>query len=262
MSIKISILASGSSGNATYIETPQTRIIIDAGVSCSELKKRLELIDVSPESIQYIILTHEHIDHFSGAGPFSRYYDIPIIVHSETYSRLENKIGKIRERLFFDSDKTIKVGDLLLEPFSVSHDAIAPVGFCVHSNTSKIGIATDLGKTSKLVIEKLKNSDILILESNHDEDLLWEGPYPWYLKQRIRGNRGHLSNNQCNELIEEVWHDGIKHLFLAHLSEVNNLPELAKNSAVNKILEITNSENFCNTIKLTSQNSPTPLLET
>ena len=181
----------------------------------------------------------------------------PIHIHPQTLERSKNKIGRVEDISFFDTDETFTIEDLTFDPIPTSHDAISPVGFSVYSNGIKTGIVTDLGVVTNLVVEKLKASDILIIESNHDEELLIDGPYPWYLKQRIKSNKGHLSNVQSNELLEKIWHDGIKHLFLAHLSMVNNIPQIAEFSTVDTIKKITNCDKFSDIVMVTDQFEPT-----
>jgi len=259
--MRLSILASGSSGNAVYLESSETSVLIDVGLSGQEISSRLNRIGVSPESIGHIVITHEHSDHLSGAGIFSRRYNVPIYLHPEVKENSHKRLGKLKDVFYFESDEEFEVGDMIFEPFSVSHDAVSPVGFCIHCNGNKASLATDLGVATNLVIDKIKNSDVLIIESNHDEELLIDGPYPWYLKQRIKSNKGHLSNNQSNELLESVWHDGIKHVYLAHLSENNNLPNLALSSAVNTVENITGSDKFSDIVHLTYQKEPTSLIK-
>lgn len=259
--MRLSILASGSSGNAVYIESSQTSVLIDVGLSGQEMSYRLNSIGVAPETIGHIIITHEHIDHLSGVGVYARKYKIPVYIHPKALQKSTIRLGRIEDISFFKPDESFKIEDLLFEPFLISHDAVSPVGFCISDNKIKVGLVTDLGVVTKLVVEKLKLSDILIIESNHDEDLLLDGPYPWHLKKRIKGNLGHLSNNQSNELLEKIWHDDIKQIYLAHMSMVNNIPEIAYNSTLHTIHRITNSEKFDDIINLTKQDQPTSLIE-
>jgi phosphoribosyl 1,2-cyclic phosphodiesterase len=259
--MKLSILASGSSGNSVYIESDKTRVLVDAGLSGQDIASRLNNIGVSPDSIGHVVITHEHSDHISGAGIFARRYNIPLYLHPRVRENSQNRLGRINQLFLFESDEAFDVGEMVFEPFSVSHDAVSPVGFCIHSNGNKIALTTDLGIATNLVVEKIKKSDILIIESNHDEELLIDGPYPWYLKQRIRSNVGHLSNTQSNELLERVWHDGIKHVYLAHMSKVNNIPQIAYKSAIDTVKKITDSDKYTDIVHLTTQDEPTSLID-
>ena len=216
--MKCSVLASGSSGNSVLIQSPETKVLIDVGLSGHEMASRLKSIGVSPDSIKYIILNHEHSDHIKGAGIYARKFRVPVYLNSGTYKKSRYKMGRIDDLSFFESDKAFDIEDMTFEPFLISHDASSPVGFCIYYQGKKIGLATDLGVVTKLVEEKLKKSDMLIIESNHDEEMLITGPYPWFLKQRIRSNVGHLSNTESNELLESIWHDDIKHIFPLQLA--------------------------------------------
>ncbi len=173
-----------------------------------------------------IVVSHEHIDHVRGLQPLSRQLNLPVYINSPTLLSIKKVAIKenVRE---FETGRPFSIRDFFFEPFSVPHDAADPVGFTIRYKEWKIGIATDLGFATKLVIERLKNCDILILESNHDEEMLQSGPYPWEVKQRVKGRLGHLSNHQAASLIKEVDHGGLKHIILFHISETNNSHEKA-----------------------------------
>jgi len=238
--VRICLLASGSRGNALYIESAESRILIDAGLSARELARRLEGIGVRGEDLDALLVTHEHTDHCQGVGPLSRRYDLPVYLHHETRRALPT-LGRISECIEFSSGDVFDFNELRITTFPITHDAVAPVGYTIETPTGKIGVATDLGIATRLVCERLKGCRVLVLESNHDEDLLRDGPYPWPLKQRIRGNHGHLSNLASGELLRSLISDQLEAVFLAHLSEENNRPELALRSA----REALENQNFC-----------------
>ncbi len=228
--MQVCLLASGSKGNAVFIECGESRILVDAGLSARELTARLEGIGRSPEELHAIVVTHEHGDHCRGVGPLARRHRIPVFMHHATRAALPS-LGRIDDLREFDAGDAFSVRDLRIETFQTTHDAVAPVGFAIDTSKGKIGFATDLGIATRLVRERLKGSRLLVLEFNHDEEMLRDGPYPWPLKQRIRGNHGHLSNNAAAELLDALLWEGLEGVFLAHLSETNNTPELALRSA-------------------------------
>ena len=241
--MKFCTLASGSSGNSLYLESKYSKILIDAGISFRRISRSLENMGVAVTDLDAVVLSHEHEDHSKAVGKMS---EVPVYVSGETVGFWEGKrngyshkngagsaktggsrngaIKKLRE---FDSEEPFHINDLTVTPFSVAHDAIDPVGFTVTDGRVKIGVVTDIGKPTALVIESLKNCDALVLESNHDREMLFSGSYPPYLKQRISGGHGHLSNNQSASLLGDVLHDGLKYVLLAHLSSRNNTPEMA-----------------------------------
>ncbi len=224
-------LASGSKGNSLFISWKNNSILIDAGLSGVEIERRLKSKNLSPENLTAIIVTHEHSDHIRGVGILSRRYNIPIYINKSTYKKASN-LGRLTGDLeFFECGKSFKIDSMEIAPFTISHDAVDPSGFTLKHKAKKIGIATDLGIATNLVKEHLKNCSLLYLESNHDPDMLINGPYPWFLKQRIKGKHGHLSNMDSKELLEELNNKDLKHVILAHLSEENNTPEKAYNCA-------------------------------
>ena len=200
---------------------------MDAGLTLRETKLRLGKIGIRPDEISAIIVTHEHTDHIKGLGPLGRALKIPLYMTRLTRKAASEWLGKglvIRE---FEAGTAFDIDGLHVEPFSIPHDAADPVGFSFYSGNFKAGLATDLGYASALVIERLKGVNLLVLESNHDPVMLKTGPYPWPLKQRVAGKEGHLSNDDAGRLLLELLHDGLRHVTLAHLSQINNLPELA-----------------------------------
>lgn len=238
--MKFCTLASGSSGNSLYLESKYSKILIDAGISFRRISRSLADMGIAVTDLDAVVLSHEHEDHSRAVGRMS---GVPVYVSGETVGFWKGKrngrnngngaeashssnggIEKLRE---FDSEEPFRINDLTLTPFSVAHDAIDPVGFTVTDGRVKVGIVTDIGKPTALVRDRLKNCDALVLESNHDREMLFSGSYPAYLKQRISGGHGHLSNDQSASLLGDVLHDGLKHVLLAHLSERNNTPEMA-----------------------------------
>ncbi len=228
--MRVCLLASGSKGNAVYIESRQSRILIDAGLSARELNSRLQGIGVAGEDLDALLISHEHSDHCRGLGPMARRYHLPVYLHPETRRALPNpgRLDDIRE---FDAGETFEFRDLRVSAFPITHDAAAPVGYVIETDEGKIGIATDLGIATRLVVQRLQDCRVLVLESNHDEEMLRDGPYPWPLKQRIRSQHGHLSNTASVRLLADLLGCGLEAVFLAHLSEVNNLPDLAEAGA-------------------------------
>jgi phosphoribosyl 1,2-cyclic phosphodiesterase len=220
-------LGSGSRGNATYISDGNTSVLIDAGFSAKELERRMSLKGISPESLNAIVISHEHADHVNGVSLLSRKYHIPVCVSSETYKAASPKIGNVFEIRQFVPGSGFAINDLTVHPFSISHDAKDPCGFTIRRNGTKIGIATDLGIATHVVREHLKGCRVLILEANHDPEMLMNGPYPWFLKQRVRGRTGHLSNHDTARLLKEILHDGLTHVVLGHISQKNNTVEKA-----------------------------------
>lgn len=238
--MQVCLLASGSKGNAIYIACGESRLLIDAGLSARELTARLEGIGVAGESLDGLLVTHEHGDHCRGLGPMARRFGLPVFIHPDTHAALP-RLGKLPGLRMFESGEILAFRDLKVEVFPITHDAAAPVGFTVETTKGKIGIATDLGIATRLVAQNLKGCRVLILESNHDEGMLQDGPYPWHLKQRIRSNHGHLSNKASATLLEELLWDGLDAVFLAHLSETNNHPSLAERCA----LDVLERQNVC-----------------
>jgi phosphoribosyl 1,2-cyclic phosphodiesterase len=224
--LRICLLASGSKGNSLFVEAGATKILIDAGLSAREIAARLASIEVAVSEINGIIVSHEHNDHIRGAGTLARKFDIPVLI---SYPASRETAGHFRSaRLIeFESGCSFEFRDILIDPFPITHDTVDPVGIVVESRDGKIGMATDLGLATRLVREKLKGCRALVLEANHDEEMLANGPYPWHLKQRIKSRHGHLSNREAADLLADVLGPGLESVFLAHLSEVNNHPEVA-----------------------------------
>lgn len=228
--MKLSLLASGSKGNCLFLQTDSCRLLIDAGLSGRETLVRLASIGVDAETLDGILITHEHTDHVRGVGALARRLKIPVLGASRMLQAAQHVIGKA-ELIEFDPGSPFVFKGLSIDPFPITHDACDPVGFRIEGSEGCIGFATDLGIATRLTQEKLRGCRALVLEFNHDEQMLQDGPYPWHLKQRIRSRHGHLSNSEAACLLEEVLHPGLEGVFLSHLSEVNNDPTLAMASA-------------------------------
>lgn len=237
MRLEFCTIASGSSGNCTYIGTEHTKILIDAGISGRKIEEGLAELKLTGDAIDALFITHEHVDHIKGAGILSRRFDIPVFATAETWAAMEDSLGKIapsNKRVIY-ADEVCPVNDICVKPFAIPHDAAEPVGYNVFSGKKKVTLATDIGHVTDTVRESIEGSDLLLLESNHDIDLLRKGSYPWPLKRRILGEKGHLSNAAAGELLAEVMTGKTKYVFLGHLSEENNDPHLAYET-VEKIL--------------------------
>ena len=227
--VELCSLFSGSSGNSTFVKAGKTNILVDCGDSGSRIESALKNIGVEPGDLDCIFITHEHIDHIKGAGVLSRKYDLPVYATYGTWQNMISKIGKMN----IDNIRYIQGGvpfgafDAVVMPFTTSHDSAESVGFTIEHNGKKVSIATDMGAMTKTVYENIKKSDIVLLESNHDVDMLLNGPYSYDLKQRIRSRVGHLSNEDCALTCSHLLNEGVKHLILGHLSLDNNTPARA-----------------------------------
>ena len=242
--LAVCVLASGSKGNAIYISGGTTTILIDAGLSGIEIERRLRAQNLEPQKIDAIVVSHEHDDHIQGVGILARRFQLPVYITPRTFDAAAARLGAIDRLRFFECGSSFSIDSLTLHPFCTSHDAVDPAGFTVSRDGRKIGVATDLGIETAVVREHLKACDVIILEANHDPSLLADGPYPWPLKQRIKGRTGHLSNEATAKLLREVRHKNLKHVILAHLSETNNHPQQALD-AVGRVL---NHQNLCFTV--------------
>lgn len=229
--MRLCSIASGSSGNCIYAGSDSTHILVDVGISGKRTEAGLKELDLSVRDIDGIFITHEHTDHIAGLGVLSRKYEIPIYATKGTIAAIQktSSVGKIPEELFhpIQADEKIIIKDLVCNPMRISHDAAEPVAYRISHGKKKVGIITDLGNYNDYTVESLKGMDALLLEANHDVNMLQVGPYPYYLKQRILGDRGHLSNERAGQLLSHLLHDKLQAVVLGHLSKENNLPELA-----------------------------------
>jgi phosphoribosyl 1,2-cyclic phosphodiesterase len=236
MSLEVCVLASGSSGNCIYVASEKTRVLIDAGLSAKQVAVRLDQIGVVPESINGICISHEHGDHVAGIRVLQKRHGIPVYTNAGTLNGImrQPKSDEICTRIF-QTGAVFEIGDISIEPFSVPHDAYEPVGFRLQTAGTAIGVVTDLGMGTSLIREKLRGCHAIIVESNHDEDLLQEAPRPWPLKQRIRSRQGHLSNTDAARLIADSATDALEHVFLAHLSSDCNTPDTALRTVASQL---------------------------
>ncbi|MDO5717812.1 MAG: MBL fold metallo-hydrolase [Tissierellia bacterium] len=227
--MKFCSLSSGSSGNSIYIETKKSRFLIDSGLSGKRVGKLLSEIDVSASELDFILVTHEHSDHVQGVGVLSRRYDLPIIANERTWLAMDQKIGKIDQKniVVFKSDTDIELRDVDIHPMRIYHDSVEAVGYVIESSKKKLSVLTDTGFVSEEMISKMMGSDLFFIESNHDPNMLQNGSYSEYLKKRVRGIRGHLSNYECSKILGELLTGMGEKVFLGHLSNENNLPILA-----------------------------------
>ncbi len=252
--LSVCVLASGSKGNAVWVSDGTTRILIDAGFSGKEIEKRLLARNLAPEQLDAIVVSHEHSDHIRGVGVLSRRYRLPVHITQATQQAAASQLGKLHQIKYFTCGSAFCIGALTVHPFSTSHDAADSAGFTVSRDGAKIGIATDLGVATGMVRQHLKGCRLLVLEANHDPEMLISGPYPWPLKQRIKGRSGHLANDDSRQLLAEILHDGLLHVVLAHLSETNNTPEKALH-AVGPALEQARA-----TLHVACQQDPGPVI--
>lgn len=224
-------ITSGSSGNCIYVGSANTHLMIDAGISGKRIENGLNQIGLKTADMNGILVTHEHSDHIGGLGVVARKYGIPIFATKGTIHAIKKSkaVGNIPESLFreIEADKDFQVEELTVRPFSVSHDAAQPVAYRISREDKCIAVATDLGKYDDYIIDNLRDLDVLLLEANHDINMLQVGSYPYYLKQRILGDRGHLSNELSGRLLEQVISEKLKAVVLGHLSKENNYEELA-----------------------------------
>lgn len=228
-------ISSGSSGNCIYVSSNRTRILVDIGISKKSVNDGLNLLKVDPKSIDGILLTHEHLDHYRGVGIFSRAYNIPIFLNVKTYEAISSKLMNIKKINIIDKNE-FTIGDLDIKSFSLPHDAVDPIGYSIINSKKKISIATDMGYVSNEVFENLKDSDIVLIESNYNEDMIKVSPYPYSLKQRILSDMGHLSNEECAKVVINLVGYSRKHIILGHLSNTNNFPELAYRTVENALV--------------------------
>ena len=227
--MKLSVLSSGSSGNSTLIYSSEGSILLDAGITGKKLYERLDSVSADARTIMAIVITHDHHDHTDGAGVIARKLKIPVYIHKENYLSSVEKFEKCEIRFIEDE---FEIGEFRIIPFPISHDGTANYAYNILSGGKKISHITDIGVVTETVRYRIRNSDLVVLESNHDLKMLRDGPYPWYLKQRIAGNKGHLSNLSAGKLIEELECVKMKNLILAHMSKENNDPSLAFDSMI------------------------------
>ncbi len=256
MAVQLTILGSGSGGNCAYLETAETRILIDAGFSGRQIRQRLATIGRAPESLTGILITHEHSDHIQGLVGLGAKLKVPLYCNRLTKEAIEFQLQMQFECCVFTTGASFEVGDITVDAFAVPHDACDPVGFLLRTAAGNIGFLTDLGHATKLVIERVRTAQVLLLEANHDLKLLQEDTRrPWSLKQRILGRHGHLSNDAAADAAEQIVSAELRHLYLGHLSRDCNRPELAHRAVSERLQKI--GARHVN-IQSTSQDVPCP----
>ncbi|MGN0385847.1 MAG: MBL fold metallo-hydrolase [Lachnospiraceae bacterium] len=232
--MRLCSIASGSSGNCTYIGSDATHLIVDAGISAKRIEEGLKDLELTPKDLDGILITHEHSDHVAGLAVLSKKYEIPLYATEGTREAiLKSNAKNVPDRELFvtvKADENLVIKDLNVCPMHISHDAADPVGYRFRYGNLKAAVCTDIGVFNEYTVECLKDMDALLIEANHDVNMLQVGPYPYYLKQRILGNRGHLSNENAGRLLDRVISDKLKGILLGHLSKENNMPELAYES--------------------------------
>jgi phosphoribosyl 1,2-cyclic phosphodiesterase len=255
----LTILGSGSGGNCAYLETPEARILIDAGFSFRQIRQRLASIGRAVENLTGVLITHEHSDHIQGLGRLTEKLKIPVYCNRATKEAIEFQLQTQVPSRLFATGASFELGDLVIDTFSVPHDAQDPVGFLLRTSAGNIGFLTDLGHATKLVLERVRRAHALVLESNHDIKLLQDSPHrPWSLKQRILGRHGHLSNEAAADAAEQVMWAELRHLYLGHLSRECNRPELAESVMQERLRKI-GADHV--RLQVTAQNVPCPTLE-
>jgi phosphoribosyl 1,2-cyclic phosphodiesterase len=256
--LRIGVLGSGSGGNAVVIESGPHRLLIDAGFSCRELVRRMKKLDFDPATLGGVVLTHEHIDHCRGADRFARKFRLPVYATEGTLAGIGLREEVARSAVMLFSGEPCEVAGFSVEPFLLPHDAREPVGLVIQDpHGRRLGLVADLGCRTSLAWGRLKDLDVLLLETNHDLNMLRNGPYPWSLKQRIAGRHGHLSNRDAADGLPELMTDRLRWVVLYHLSETNNLPALAA-AAIEEVLE---RETCRAQLSVAEQDHPSPWLE-
>lgn len=251
-------LYSSSSGNSFFVQSDSTKIIIDAGVSLKKITTALEEININGEDINAILVTHDHIDHTKSIATLSNKYNIPVYANKKTWEAIPEIASKIPEcnKKLFTISETFSVGDIKILPFHTPHDAADPCGFNLYNSNKKISIATDIGYVSEELLNHLKESSCILLESNYDPEILKCSRYPYMLKQRISSDKGHLSNISAAKTLSELYKSGLEKALLIHLSKENNFPELAYETIKNETLNCTNLS-----IDVAPRDKPTKLFE-
>jgi len=265
MAVAMTVLASGSKGNCTLVSAGGTRLLVDAGLSCRELLRRLALCGENATGIDAILITHEHSDHVGGVNVLAKRLKVPVYMTAATYEMYHryardsagNRITLQRLETF-EAGRTFEIGDVTVTPFTIPHDAVDPVGFTFRSEGIKVGVCTDLGYMPASVKHHIYGCQVLMIESNHDLEMLRGGPYPWAVKQRVMSRVGHLSNDALADFLTTDYDGGAEYLILAHLSEQNNHPEIARMTAERALGE---QRHFVrNQLMLAAQHEPLPAI--
>ena len=260
--LKFCSLYSGSTGNSLFVQNNDTKILIDSGVSGKKVVDALESINVKPEEIDAILVTHEHTDHIQSVGTLSKKYNLPVYANRNTWSKMTKDTQKIsKENIFtFNTSKEFSVGSLKFYPFKTPHDAIESCGFSVFDGKTKISIATDLGHVTDEIYNSLKNSKFILLEANYEPEVLRMCSYPYQLKTRIASNNGHLSNNMAGQTISRLVESGLSKVMLGHLSKESNFPEMAYATVLEE-LKKANFKKGTIDLSIASRTEPSKLIE-
>ena len=256
--MRVCVLGSGSAGNAVVVDSGGARVLLDAGFSCRELERRMRSMSIDPKSIGAVVLTHEHLDHVKGVARFAGRHEIPIWATDGTIAGAGLRGATAAPLRVMRSGQPIEVSGFQIDPFAIPHDAREPVGFVVEDRYGRrLGLVADLGSKSRLAWGRLRELDVLLIETNHDLEMLRSGPYPWSLKQRIAGGHGHLSNRAAAEGLPELLCDRLRAVVLYHLSRTNNLPALAFAAVAEQIERCVLSAS----VVLSDQLEPTPWID-
>jgi len=226
--IRLCALGSGSSGNCVYVGNGGSALLLDAGFSGKEISSRLKTAGIDAESIRGVVVSHEHSDHVKGVGVIARVLKIPVYVNEKTYQRIKKHMGKVPDVVRFNTGEPFEAAGIEVAPFSIPHDAADPCAFIFRSGEAKVAVVTDAGSETTLIEEKLLQADYIMIEANHDVEMLKAGPYPWPVKQRIASQTGHLSNEACAGLLGKVAGADLQGVMFAHLSTTNNNPDLVR----------------------------------
>lgn len=237
--MKFCSLYSGSSGNSMYVEGTHARVLVDAGLSGIKITTALQSIEADPTKLNGILVTHDHSDHIKGIGILSRKFDLPLYMNHATWQAVKDQIGKLKDEniCLIEADKPFSIEDLWIHPFGLYHDAADPMGYSISSEKKKVSIVTDTGILDDAMYGSIRSSDLVVMESNHDVNMLMAGPYPYFLKKRVAGDHGHLSNDTAAQVIIRLAEEGLRNVILAHLSQENNFPLLALETTRNKLKE-------------------------
>ncbi|MGL6024382.1 MAG: MBL fold metallo-hydrolase [Cetobacterium sp.] len=255
--MRLAILGSGSKGNSIFLETDNIKLLIDAGFSGKKIELQLKNIGVNISEIDGILITHEHGDHILGAGIVSRKYDVPIYITKESYESGLLKLGKISPENLRFIESEFSLGKSTVYPFDVMHDAERTIGFRIEESTgSKIAIATDLGYVDNTIRESFKEVDVIVIECNYDHNTLMTCSYPWDLKARVKSRNGHLSNTDCARFLCEMYHENMKKIYLAHMSQESNNPEIA----LSEVLEELSKNNINIPVEIAGQDLTTEMI--
>jgi phosphoribosyl 1,2-cyclic phosphodiesterase len=238
MTLRYSVLASGSSGNAMYVATDKVQLLVDAGLTGKQLEQLITQVGVKPEALNGILVTHEHSDHVKGLGVLARRHNIPIYTNEKTWRELDRLCGQIdtEQKFIFNRESALQLEDLEIVSYGVSHDAAEPMSFCFYHQGRKLSLSTDMGYVSERIKDTLSDSHVIVFESNHDVEMLRMSRYPWNIKRRILSDVGHLSNEAAGEALADIICEKTERVYLAHLSQDNNMRDLAR-MTVQQILE-------------------------